>query len=241
MAQGDGSGLQELVEECSRYTPDALARTASEVQELAAELESEEARLLETRNDARDAFEAVGGDDAYAVAASERAQALADMREAAEAYARVGTASILLRWAAQRYRLEKLQPLITRAGEIFSTLTLGSFDKLIPVFDDDEMHIAGRRGDDEPVRVHAMSEGTRDQLFLALRLASVEEYLERGTVLPFVADDLFVNFDDERALAGLRVLAELSKKTQVLFFTHHRHLCGLASQATGSDRCVIRV
>ncbi|MES1949819.1 hypothetical protein S4A8_03138 [Salinisphaera sp. S4-8] len=242
VAQGDGLALQELLDECSRYNPGALARAASEVQDRASELESEEPRLLETRNEARDAFESVGGDDAYAVAASERSQALADMREAAEAYARVGTASILLRWAAQRYRLEKIQPLMTRAGEIFSTLTLGSFDALIPVFDeDDEMHIAGRRADEEAVRVKAMSEGTQDQLFLALRLASVEEYLERGTVLPFVADDLFVNFDDDRALAGLRVLAELSKKTQVLFFTHHQHLCDLARQATESDRCVIRV
>ncbi|MES1928848.1 hypothetical protein SADO_06327 [Salinisphaera dokdonensis CL-ES53] len=241
VAHGDGLGLQELINECSRYTPDELTQTASEIQDRAADLESEEPRLLEARNEARDAFESVGGDDAYAVAASERSQAIADMREAAEAYARVGTASILLRWAAQRYRLEKLQPLITRAGEIFSTLTLGSFDKLVPVFEDEEMHIAGRRSDGEAVRVQAMSEGTQDQMFLALRLASLEEYLERGTVLPFVADDLFVNFDDERALAGLRVLVELSKKTQVLFFTHHQHLCDLARQVTESDRCVIHV
>ena len=39
--------------------------------------------------------------------------------------------------------------------------------------------------------------------------------------LPFLADDLFVNFDDERSEAGVRVLAELAKYTQVLFFTHH--------------------
>ena len=39
--------------------------------------------------------------------------------------------------------------------------------------------------------------------------------------LPFLADDLFVNFDDERSEAGVRVLAELAKSTQVLFFTHH--------------------
>ena len=69
-----------------------------------------------------------------------------------------------------------------------------------------------------------MSDGTVDQLYLALRLASVDEYLGRAHSLPFIADDLLINFDDARAAAGFKVLAELGQKTQVLFFTHHQHL-----------------
>lgn len=49
--------------------------------------------------------------------------------------------------------------------------------------------------------------------------------------VPFVADDLFINYDDERAAAGFKVLAELSRKTQVLFFTHHAHLAQVADDA----------
>jgi hypothetical protein len=67
-----------------------------------------------------------------------------------------------------------------------------------------------------------MSTGTADQLYLALRVASVEDYLERANALPFVADDLFINFDDARAAAGFEVLGQLSTKTQILFFTHHQ-------------------
>jgi uncharacterized protein YhaN len=78
-----------------------------------------------------------------------------------------------------------------------------------------------------------MSEGTQDQLFLALRLAAVGQSLEAGTHLPFLADDLFVNFDDDRARAGLEVLGELSRSTQVLFFTHHAHLKSLAEDVFG--------
>jgi uncharacterized protein YhaN len=66
-----------------------------------------------------------------------------------------------------------------------------------------------------------MSSGTRDQLFLALRLATLEEYLERSEPMPFVVDDILVNFDDERARATLEVLARLGERTQVLLFTHH--------------------
>ena len=53
--------------------------------------------------------------------------------------------------------------------------------------------------------------------------------------LPFLADDLFVNFDDERSEAGFRVLAELAKFTQVLFFTHHPHLVQIAKSVVGAE------
>jgi len=76
-----------------------------------------------------------------------------------------------------------------------------------------------------------MSEGTVDQLFLSLRLAAVEDAVAAGAKLPFLADDLFINYDDARAQAGFSVLAELARTTQVLFFTHHSHLISVAERA----------
>ena len=80
-----------------------------------------------------------------------------------------------------------------------------------------------------------MSTGTADQLYLALRIASINDYLDRAPALPFVADDLFVNFDDERAAAGFQVLGELAQVTQVLFFTHHQHLVDIAQSTLGGS------
>ena len=84
-----------------------------------------------------------------------------------------------------------------------------------------------------------MSTGTADQLYLALRIASVADYLDRAPPLPFIADDLFINFDDERAAAGLQVLRQLAEKTQVLFFTHHQHLVDIASDTLGESIPVV--
>src|SRR5690606_21604399 len=99
--------------------------------------------------------------------------------------------------------------------------------------------LAGIRPDESSVSISGMSDGTADQLYLALRLASVDEYLSRAHALPFVADDLLINFDDARAAAGCRVLAELGQKTQVLFFTHHRHLVDIARATLGEAVNVI--
>jgi uncharacterized protein YhaN len=73
-----------------------------------------------------------------------------------------------------------------------------------------------------------MSDGTRDQLFLALRLASIETYLTFNEPMPLIVDDIMINYDDIRSSQTLKVLAELAQRTQVIIFTHHRHLLDLA-------------
>jgi uncharacterized protein YhaN len=124
--------------------------------------------------------------------------------------------------------------MLKRAGELFTILTCWSFKTLQLEFDDhDNMQLAGIRQDGRRVPVAGLSCGTADQLYLALRIAAVEDYLGHADPLPFIADDLFINFDDKRAAAGFRVLGELAKKTQVLFFTHHEHLLEVARKALG--------
>ena len=66
-----------------------------------------------------------------------------------------------------------------------------------------------------------MSDGTRDQMFLAFRLASIQHYSANAEPIPLIADDVLVHFDDERGLAALELFAEVGAETQVLLFTHH--------------------
>jgi uncharacterized protein YhaN len=188
----------------------------------------------ENRNNARREFDAIGGDDRAARDAADRQAALAETRDIAERYVRLRSSVLLLQWAIDRYRREKQAPMLKRAGELFAILTGGSFEALQPEFEsDDTVHLVGVRSDGRRVRLAGMSTGTADQLYLALRVAAVENYLEHAAPMPFIADDLFINFDNKRAAAGFRVLNELAKKTQVLFFTHHQHLVDVARTTLG--------
>ncbi|WP_437587987.1 AAA family ATPase [Sorangium sp. So ce1000] len=85
------------------------------------------------------------------------------------------------------------------------------------------------------VDVTGLSDGTRDQLYLALRLASLEHHARTGEPMPLILDDILIHFDDDRARAALAVLGELAATTQVLFFTHHARLCELAREAVPAD------
>jgi len=111
-------------------------------------------------------------------------------------------------------------------------LTLGSFQGLRGDYDDrgENVLLGVRPGGKEAIGVQAMSDGTSDQLYLALRLASLTMYLEKNEAVPFIVDDVLVSFDNDRAAAALEALAELSTRTQVIFFTHHRHLVDLAEK-----------
>jgi DNA repair exonuclease SbcCD ATPase subunit len=71
-----------------------------------------------------------------------------------------------------------------------------------------------------------LSTGSRDQLYLALRLA-ISEFLSRGVVpVPLLVDDAFATSDDERARVGMRLLLDhVSRSHQVIFVTCHRQRC----------------
>ena len=95
-------------------------------------------------------------------------------------------------------------------------------------------------GTSAPLFANQLSEGTRDQLYLALRIATLERALETGPQLPVVLDDVTVNFDDDRAQATFAALSRLLEMTQVIFLTHHDHLVPLAEAALGADHVAVR-
>ena len=95
----------------------------------------------------------------------------------------------------------------------------------------DEPVLVGVRESGEKVALAGMSDGTQDQLCFALRLASLEKFNGDGEPLPLLVDDAFVNFDNARARAALKVLGNLGTKAQVIFFTHHQHMVHLATEA----------
>ena len=238
--EGDGLALAELITECEGVDIDQVGARELTLEQDLKDLRERLTEAAEHRTQTRTAFDAIGGGDRAAEAAAARQTALAELREVAEQYVRVRSAATMLQWAMERYRREKQAPLLKRAGQVFATLTDGSFSDLRVEFDEhDRAQLAGLRPNGELVRVSGMSTGTADQLYLALRVASVEDYLDRADALPFVADDLFINFDDARAAAGFEVLGHLASKTQVLFFTHHRHLVEIAQATLGQSISVV--
>jgi uncharacterized protein YhaN len=172
------------------------------------------------------------GDSNAADAAAQAQEALARLRANAEKWVRAKLASVILRREIERYREENQGPLLGRASALFARLTLGAYTGLRAGFDEkDRASLRIVRAGGMEVEAEALSEGTRDQLYLSLRLASLLRYAEIAAPMPLVLDDVLVHFDDERSSAALSVLGEVAKTVQVLFFTHHARLVDLARAA----------
>lgn len=177
-------------------------------------------------------FEDLEKSEESALQAQKAEDALAQLRPAVEQYLRLRLASEVLQQAIESYRQKHQGPILTRASELFSRLTLGDHSSLASDFgDDDKPVLVAIRNNRERVQVGGLSDGTRDQLYLALRLAAIEHHIATVTPCPVILDDILIHSDDTRASAALQVIADLAKCTQVLFFTHHRRLAELGIQA----------
>jgi uncharacterized protein YhaN len=176
-----------------------------------------------------------------AVAIAEELQAdLSSVRSLSRRYLELRLSLALLRREVESYRARHQGPVLARADQLFPRLTLDLYKGLDVDYDErDEAVLCALRKDGKRVRVAGLSDGTRDQLYLALRVASVERFLSSNPPLPLILDDAFIHFDDQRAEAALRVLAELCERTQVLFFTHHNRMVDLAREALGRNGVVL--
>jgi uncharacterized protein YhaN len=230
---GDGLGPDALFAEVDASDPAGLSAQLSALTVEADALMDSQNLLSAQLASAQAALNAMAGSDDAARAEGRKQESVSRMTGAVERYLKVATAARLLKWSVDRYRETRQGPMLKRASDIFCGLTLGSFELLAVDFDSEPLTLMGKRPGGSLVPVEGMSEGTRDQLYLALRLAALHQHLQHALALPFVADDLFINYDDARSRAGLRALGDLSRHTQVVFLTHHDHLVPVIQEVLG--------
>jgi uncharacterized protein YhaN len=140
----------------------------------------------------------------------------------------------VLRRAIERYRDRHQDPLVRRANELFSKFTEGTYAELFVDVDEKARgYLVARRNDRVIHQMHQMSKGTREQLFLALRIAAIERYVNMSGPVPVIFDDVFVESDDARCGHIFQALGELAATTQVIVLTHHHHLVAIAREALG--------
>ncbi|RMG33552.1 MAG: hypothetical protein D6725_15455 [Planctomycetota bacterium] len=226
-----GKELQQWLAEVETFEPDQVDAQLKELADGIAQLEEQQKELSTRRGELRNELARIDGSDRAAELQEQMELLLESIRSNAEQYIRLRLAQQVLRQAMERFRERSQGPVLQRAGEIFAHLTRGSFASICADADDNgHPKLLGCRPGGELVGVEGMSDGTADQLYLALRLALLETSLQRREPIPFIIDDILVMFDDDRATAALEVLAEFADKTQVIYFTHHQHIVDLARE-----------
>jgi uncharacterized protein YhaN len=226
-----GADPEALLEECLATGVEQLAEQANAIDEEVAGLHPVRDRLRDERTRLEAQVDALGSDR------SARAWADCRMHEAAVLdrlgeYLPLRLATLALTRAARRYRDEHQAPVLGRASTLFARITGGGYSD-IRLAEKDIYAVRGA-GPSRSVFQRQMSEGTNDQMYLALRLAALEHGHEQQVdgravePLPLILDDGLVHFDDDRTRAMLEVLADVATRMQVIVFTHHRGVVDIA-------------
>jgi uncharacterized protein YhaN len=235
-----GATVEDMVAEAEQVDADTLDSEIQRLEECLAGLRQEISAIDQTIGSERNDLARMDGNEAAAQAAENAESRLAQLQTEVPQYVTLRLASTILQRAVDRYRDKNQGPVLAQASQVFAHLTAGSFSGLRIDYDDqDKAVLMGVRADGTLIGVAGMSDGSGDQLYLALRLATLEVWLESHEPIPFIVDDILLNFDDDRAAAALNALAGLARRTQVIFFTHHQHLVELGQKHLDQAETII--
>jgi uncharacterized protein YhaN len=231
--KGDGRPLAQLRAEIESIPVDDIPAAIEAVQaEHDAANHDAQALAARVATTQREMDEQARADTATQAATDQQA-AVAALRRITEEATLMHLAALLLDASLTQVEIAGTSGMLARIAELFSTITGGAYTRL--EVDDPGDGSAGliavhRDFADERKRVTDLSEGERDQLFLALRLAAIEDHVATAPPLPFVCDDILQTFDDDRATAAMQALVLLSESVQVILLSHHRHLAALSQR-----------
>lgn len=231
-------GVDSRQDANAKLDAEALTEVESRLAGIGGDLEEADGELEErigARRDAARALEEIGGDAAVALLDEKRGGVLIEISEKADRAIALQLGVMAADRALAAYRDRHRSELMARTAEAFRMITGGEFNdlKTQPDRSGDRL-IALRSNGAGSIGAEEMSKGTRFQLYLALRLAGYRRFCELAGPLPFVGDDVIETFDDHRAAATIRLLGEIAKDGQALYFTHHNHLCDIAEKALGN-------
>ncbi len=229
---GAGMALSEMLAECAGVSGDALPPEIDSLKENEDRLEQQYRRLVETETNLRAEFDRLLASEQATTLTQRAVNTEVEIADAVDAYACLAFEEAMLKAAIELYRERHQGPVLPRARTLFAELTNGAYRGL--AVDNDESSqsmLIAERSDGTHLDLAALSDGTLDPLYLALRLAVVQEYNDRQEPLPFIADDLLLTLDDNRAQAAFRALSQIAISGQVLFFTHNPHMLALARDA----------
>ncbi len=124
------------------------------------------------------------------------------------------------------YESQRQPETLQEASAYLQSLTQGRYRRVWTPLGENTLRVDDADG--RPMPVENLSRGTREQLFLGLRMALAASYARRGAALPLVLDDVLVNFDAERATAAAAALRDFAATGhQLLIFTCHQHIANI--------------
>jgi len=214
----------QRAEECHQlHTAQEIADLCDDAESRRQALESELKKLAEEQGRKAEKRRLMEHDDEIAIACLELESAKRRLATQVEEWAAYRLCLELIDEACEKYERERQPQVLRDASEALARMTGGRWQSAIArVSGLDSLDVVDDNGRALPHT--ALSCGTEQQLYLAVRCGLAREYCSHAQSMPVMIDEALVNFDPERAEAAARVLADLADVTQILVFTCHPYM-----------------
>jgi uncharacterized protein YhaN len=225
-----GQSTMAIVEsDLEKYDPEhnasCVVTIRSELDDLAIDIEDAFENLGRFKRE----IELLENDRSGAELRFEREQQLSELTALAEEWFALAWSVNSLEELRIEFEQSHQPPILARAKEYLSRLSGERYDNIWTPMG--ERTLCVDDADGNTLRIEHLSGGTREQLFLAIRLAMIEHFSSLGVELPIVLDDILVNFDEQRTRAAIEeLLRQTGDNQQILFFTCHQHLAEMFRQ-----------
>jgi uncharacterized protein YhaN len=200
---------QHIQQEITR-TEEQYQKVLHEIEEHATQIGKSESKLKELENE-----------DRLSLLQQEYQEQKAKLQELAKTWSIHALASYISAKTRKIYEEERQPSVLTSASRYMQRMTRDRYKQIIVPMGEQELVVL--RQDGERLHSAQLSQGTKEQLYLAMRFAMIEEYATFAS-LPIIIDDIFVNFDSARLSNALHGLAHLSRTHQIILFTCHEHV-----------------
>lgn len=145
------------------------------------------------------------------------------LKSCAEHWRTLALTTGLLDRVCEVYEAERQPETLREASAFLTQLTEGKYVRIWTPLGKNQLRIDSAQGQALPLEV--LSRGTREAVFISLRLSLAAAYARRGVTIPLVLDDVLVNFDSVRAESAAKVLRDFAALGhQVVMFTCHEHI-----------------
>ena len=181
------------------------------------------AALLQRQGETSQEMKSLAADRRIAEAKLELASLERQIAACAEHWRTLGATTCMLEKVCEVYETERQPETLREASAFLKQLTDGKYVRVWTPLGKNALRIDNDKNQSLPLEV--LSRGTREAVFIALRLSLAAAYSRRGVTLPLVLDDVLVNFDSIRASFAAQVLRDFAALGhQVIMFTCHEHI-----------------
>lgn len=228
------SSVSQAKDKLADLSAESLESALMDIDSRLEDLDREVQTLHANHIKAAETLNAIGGSDAVAVLDEQRQTLLLEIQEKTLAHLATRAGILAAEQALRLYREKHRSMMMRRASDAFSRISGGDYYGLSTQTEKNQELLIANAANGASKLARDLSKGTRFQLYLALRISGYHEIATTREPLPFIADDIMETFDDSRSHRAFELMGDMAQVGQVIYLTHHQHLCDIARAACPS-------